>query len=329
MILLPSRGFNGTVLAAFLVAFLTLPLSAQKPAPAAKAESPDFMRFVEAEKTDQLQAAIATYRNAAGVEVDLVGCVHIGDEGYFQTLNQRLDEYDVVLYELVGDPEALKSGAPRKTSPIGFAQKMIKTLLRLEFQLDEIDYQKDHFVHADMTGEDFARAQEENGESMLSVLLNGAMKKMEEAQKNGGAPDANMAELANIDWGKMIRSLGTEEGANDLKRVMARQFDQMETMTAAFGNEDGESVLLTGRNKVAMDMVRKSVGQGKRRIAVFYGAAHLVDFDQRLKALGFKPSRTTWVTAWDIPKKNGESNVPPQRKEKQPEAAKPRFRAPI
>ena len=49
-----------------------------------------------------LQTAVVRYTSAHGnLVVDLIGAVHVGDRSYYQKLNQQMEQYDVLLYELV------------------------------------------------------------------------------------------------------------------------------------------------------------------------------------------------------------------------------------
>ena len=41
----------------------------------------------------------------------------------------------------------------------------------MDFQLDDVDYQKKNFVHADLDAETFAKMQEEKGESIVGLML--------------------------------------------------------------------------------------------------------------------------------------------------------------
>jgi hypothetical protein len=85
-----------------------------------------------------------------------------------------------------------------------------------------------------------------------------------------------------------------------LRRIMAEQFTDMEVLTAAFGGEEGSS-LITDRNAAALDVLRDQIGRGRRRMAIFYGAAHMDDFDRKLqKDFGLQPGETTWLEAWDL-----------------------------
>ena len=65
----------------------------------------------EQNKPLALQTAIVHFVSARGkrrgATVDLVGAVHVGDDAYYRTLNEKFAEYDVVLYELVA-PEGTR-----------------------------------------------------------------------------------------------------------------------------------------------------------------------------------------------------------------------------
>jgi hypothetical protein len=81
---------------------------------------------------------------------------------------------------------------------------------------------------------------------------------------------------------------------------MAEQFTDMEMLTAAFGGEEG-STLITDRNTAALGVLRREIDRGQRRIAIFYGAGHMDDFDRRLrKDFGLQPRETVWLEAWDL-----------------------------
>lgn len=95
---------------------------------------------------------MATYRKpgeVGGVEVALIGAVHIGEPAYYRKLNELFKNFDALLYELVADPGA---GVPdpkeRGISPISTIQVGMKDSLQLTFQLDEVDYDAKNFVHA-------------------------------------------------------------------------------------------------------------------------------------------------------------------------------------
>ena len=72
----------------------------------AKRLATEFLR-VERDDDDEpktLQTSIVRYAPASGegeLVVDLIGVVHIGDKSYYDELNKRFEDYDVVLYEPV------------------------------------------------------------------------------------------------------------------------------------------------------------------------------------------------------------------------------------
>jgi len=85
-----------------------------------------------------------------------------------------------------------------------------------------------------------------------------------------------------------------------LRRLMAEQFSDMDVLTATFGGEEG-STLITDRNAAALDVLRRQIAKGTRKIAIFYGAAHMDDFDRRLREdFSLQPGETVWLEAWDL-----------------------------
>ena len=78
----------------------------------AKGPQKHFLRVGKStnETPEKLQVAISKYhsKEKPGLEVSLVGAIHIADKEYFAELNKEFEQYDAVLYELV---------APKKHSP--------------------------------------------------------------------------------------------------------------------------------------------------------------------------------------------------------------------
>ena len=65
-----------------------------------------------------------------------------------------------------------------------------------------------------------------------------------------------------------------------LKRVIANQLEMNDTLAALEG--PAGSTLISGRNKIALDVLRKQIAAGKRKIAIFYGGGHMPDMDKHL-----------------------------------------------
>jgi hypothetical protein len=223
--------------------------------------------------------------------VDLVAAVHIGDAGYYRQLNDLFEKYEVVLFELVA-PESVavpKGGGNANRNPVSAIQNAMTGALDLQFQLKGIDYTRKNFVHADMSPEEFAKSMDRRGESLLQMVFRAMGYGL--ARPNGNQPMGD---------GELLMALLNKNRALALKRVMARQFDDLEGQMEALSGKDG-STLITERNKKALAVLKKQIEGGKARIAIFYGAGHMRDMQQRLKDdFGLAPISTRWLTAWDM-----------------------------
>jgi len=312
-----------TGLACLAIALWAAPLPAQQvDKPAAKktaakkkivsSKVPAFIRIVRDEKTKEpLRMETATVRyvkrsRKAGskrrkqvVTVDMIGAVHVGERSYYVALNKQFEQYDALLYELVATKGARPPRGAKAASnnPAGFLQNAMKTTLELDHQLELIDYSKKNFVHADLSPDEMAEAMKKRGDNAFTITL-GVLADMirqqsiadAEARKKGGKGQA-----AEVD---LLTMLLDPNGPVKMKRMMAEQM-------AALGPGTGvgktlDQLLIKDRNVAAMKVVREQLEEGKRRLGVFYGAAHLPDFHQRMLAMGFRPRTVTWTTAWDL-----------------------------
>jgi hypothetical protein len=231
----------------------------------------EFIRFVEERNGDaRLESADATYRNKNNVVVHLIAAVHIADPEYFRGLDESFSHYDALLYEMVKPKEM---GAPEKGAPprgmIGMFQHFMTNTLKLQFQLDAINYNRPNFVHADLDWETFEQMQSERGESMLSLMLNSALYSMGRAD----APQIGLPDL--------LGALGSPDRDRQLRLLLARQFKGIDEQITGMEGKDG-TVLLTERNKAAMKALNQTMMKGKKNIGIFYGGAHLRDMEQRL-----------------------------------------------
>lgn len=264
------------------------------------AELPDYIRYKEGKRGARLEVAIRTFTLPSGQTVDLVGAVHIADAAYYQRLNERFDSYDSVLFELVGDPRVLTRDAPAiqarqpAGSGVSFIQQAASRHLDLAFQLGSIDYTKKNMVHADASREEFARMEQERGENVLTLFVSAMQAQMNPANR------AAMRELDNV---ALIRILMSPDSALEFKKALARSFDHMEAMTASMEGPKG-SAILSGRNGIVLGKIQDVLTSRKqRRIAVFYGAAHMPGIEALLiDKLGAKSTAEEWLTAWNMPR---------------------------
>ena len=243
-----------------------------------------------------MDTAVVTYKadgdKHRDVVVDLIGAVHVADADYYQQLNKLFESYDVLLYELVA-PEGTrvpKGGRKEGSSAIGSLQGGLKSVLELEFQLEQIDYTKKNFVHADMSPEEFAKSMKDRGESVFQIILK-AMGQSAAQQATG------RQSVSDID---LLLALLAKDRAFRLKRIMAQQFENMESAISIFEGDEG-STIITERNKKCFEVLQKEIDKGHKRIGIFYGAGHLSDMEQRLADdFGLKRTGETWLVAWDL-----------------------------
>ncbi len=282
------------------------PASSATPKPAA-AQPPEttpptgFIRFVEGEESDSLDTAIVTYESPQKVRVDLVGAIHIADKAYFDALNQRFTRYDAVLYELVGPPihDLDKADRDKLTQSrerlawVGQLQTQMKDTLKLHGQLEGIDYKAKNFVHADMDTTQFTDTQEQKQESFLSLYFKAAMAQKEVHAKNG--VDSDAAGLVML-----LKVLTAKDSSTGLKRMLAKQFETVGDIMAGVESSGG-TVIVGERNRVALEVLDKQIAAGKKSLAIFYGAAHLGDMEERLLKKGYQKTKVEWLESWDLP----------------------------
>ena len=257
----------------------------------------DFVRYVKVGDGGHLDTAITTYEKD-GITVIFYGAVHIADKAIYQEMNKRFATCDALLYELVGpdDYRPTKDRDQGGFNPVAMLQLGMKRSMGLTFQLDEVDYQPDNFVHADMTQEEFQSSMLERGESLMSIMfdmmVNGM--KMQRAQQEAGDGGSKSPSY------DLVKAFRSREGQHLMRVTFAAQLEQMEMM-AAGGNG---STLLEGRNEKCLRVLRREIANGKKRLGIYYGAAHLPHMEQRLvQGMGFKKVAHEWLVAWDCKKR--------------------------
>jgi hypothetical protein len=286
-------------LAAWLALLLAARLAsaAEGPAPDDKAPG-QFLRLTRDKDGAPLalETAIVRCASAAGGRraptVDLVAAIHIADKSYYERLNREFEGYDAVLYELVApeNARAPRPGDPADKHPISLLQNGMKDILALEFQLKGIDYTRRNMVHADMSPDEFAESMRKRGETAMTMLIR--MIGYALTQSDDSADGASN--------GQLLLALFDKNRALALKRILAEQFVQSGGVLTALEGPAG-STLLSGRNKVALETLREEIAKGKRKIAIFYGAAHMPDFQKRLRdEFGMTPVSTRWLAAWNL-----------------------------
>src|SRR4029077_20076365 len=77
----------------------------------------------------------------------------------------------------------------KSDNPINQFQHLLKDVLDLDFQLDDIDYSKPNFVHADMDAEAFQKMQEDRGETFQELIIKQVLKALSSPHDEKQAPD--------------------------------------------------------------------------------------------------------------------------------------------
>jgi len=256
----------------------------------------DFARFVKVGDGGHFDTAITTYKKG-DVELILFGAVHIADQACYDALNDRFAACDALLYELVGPPDYRPTKDREEGfNPLAMLQKGLKTSMELSFQLDVIDYGPANFVHADMTTEEFEKSMAERGESLLSIMMEMMMSGMKMQREAIDAEGGNAQAPPAVD---LVKAFRTGEGRHTLRMLFASQLEQIELMAA--GGKSGEGgTLIQGRNEKCLEVLAREMAAGKKKLGIYYGAAHLPHMEQRLvRDLGFQKINHEWLVAWD------------------------------
>ena len=251
-----------------------------------------------------------------GTTVDLIGAIHLGEEQYYEVLNRKFKQYDVLLFEAVMPAEAVRRGlrpggrggsgrrladdqrwteAKVGLQAISVLQLGMKDALGLHFQLVGVDYSPRNFVHADMTQEEFEASMARRGESFSEILAR-EMGKAALAQQNIN-PVAQQLDL--------LLSLMASDRLYRVRRIAAVELTKANEGDA-FAEADGTSTIITERNLKALEVLQQQLRKGRKRIGVFYGAGHFPDMETRLKdEFGYERQSEEWTTAWHLadPKK--------------------------
>ena len=259
--------------------------------------SPQFLRLTrDSNRTPlTLETAVVRYTSSheknSDLTVDLVAAIHIADKSYYQQINRELKTYDAVLYELVATEESKTPHPNDREShhPLSLVQNGMKDLLGLEFQLKGIDYTCNNMIHADMSPDQFAQSMQQRGESLTTMFVRMVGYALARQNAANGQQSSQIL-LAFFDKNRTLK----------LKRIVAEEFEDGEDSMAALEGPTG-STLITGRNQVALEVLRKEIAAGKKKIAIFYGAAHMPDFQKHLQAeFGLAPTDTRWLVAWNL-----------------------------
>ncbi len=284
---------------ASLLGFVSPEFAAARQDTPASSEPAGTTRFIRVTGAEDHPAALETSvvrysdGNRPGIFVDLVAAVHIGEADYYATLNELFKSYDVVLYELVAEAGTRipRGGQRQTTNPIALLQTTARGFLGLESQLERIDYTRKNLRHADLSPADLAEKMRQRGDTGWSLALGAIADVWEQADSPKSLPDPSPAGMEHL--------LDLLSDPLRAKRFMARQFGDPAVLETGLGQTLNQ-LIVHDRNEAAVEVLDDELKQGSRKIAVFYGAAHMPDFEQRLASRGFQRSGQSWLAAWDL-----------------------------
>jgi hypothetical protein len=276
-----------------MTVFSALALSLGLATPSFAGDETAFTRFKTGGKegSGALQIAQATYRNPkTGVDIVLYGVVHIADKAYYKAVDKELGTYDAVLWEGV-KPGKKKVKPDESMAGIGEMQKIMCELLDLTFQKDGINYKgRNNFVWADMNMDQLQEAFGDDAQKGLGGMMSPGMMKQLGPLLKMGAPLIKFLLKSNPTMRSKMKLQFAQQLAN------AGNGGQMPGMGEKF-----QEVILIKRNEVVMKFLKKQLKITKKgSIAIFYGAAHMPDFHERLAKMGYTQVKKEWKDAWQV-----------------------------
>lgn len=251
-----------------------------------------FTRLVRGEDGElkSFDTSLVTFVSQDGSQrVTLVGAIHIGEAGYYKTLNEKFTQFDAVLFEMVGDGDPRPASAKESRGIVGSVQRLSAEMMGLEFQIGSINYNAENFVHGDMSATEFKDAMKKRGDGLLVWYA-----------RSVGYGNAQRSETSAEDLRNLMDLIVSPDKSKALRRMSAENMADIKSTTKPVEGKNGSS-LIRDRNDKALKVLREQLDSGKKNVAIFYGAAHLPDFAQKLQEdFGMKPEKIEWIPCWKL-----------------------------
>eukprot|EP00980_Cylindrotheca_fusiformis_P006028 scaffold1293_cov205-Cylindrotheca_fusiformis.AAC.1 len=268
----------------------------------------------------------------------------------FYNSNDFNQRFDHVHYELLVDDELLKykEGAWKLEKPI-MASANDQNIARShgwECQASRIDYTNPKWIHADLTRQEFLKAADKDASTSRGPLW-----KLAGPESSSTAAEAVSALLVgpptlSYSTPFLKRRLFTnlfipgESFANSLRAVLWMTVPSPElsiilldwssllkggtnpnalsqVLVSSTGSNNNESsswsLLVSKRNDHALKVLQKTLSDSpaSSSTALLYGSSHCPDLHSKLNSLGYRPTKTTWRTAWSVQESEGEDSLLP------------------
>jgi hypothetical protein len=255
----------------------------------------------------ELQVAVRQFapQGTSQPVVWLAGVSHVGESNYYARLQKLLDAQELVLFEGVTDRASRAAGRrafERSEEELGSLQTTMAESLGLAFQLDTIDYERPNFRNSDLTIEELSQLIAKEGRPGGTPS-----KTMEEFQKLMEMMEGNSLIGALVGAGmKLIGSSPKLQAM--MKLAMIEMLGRFKGDMSQFQGLPPEwqrliDVLVRARNEAVMKDLRAELRKRSpaKSIAIFYGAAHMEDFERRLvEEMNYRPTRELWLPAFSV-----------------------------
>ncbi len=280
---------------------------AAKAAPEAPRLTPGYTRLVrEKDGVFACEIAARTLRpeTGDGPAVTLVGAIHIGTADYYAALQRELEAHDIVLFEGVADdPAKFRDKRKPGKAPKRDAYASMAKALGLVTQMSALDYDRKHFVHADLSMkrmremlEAEVKAGGEAGAEAGMALINLGL--LDSMLSGGGFLSGLMdSAVARLESDRLLQ-------ADTLLRMAVAEKETQPLSKFWPGAERLQRLILEDRNTEVMRRLAEQMAKkpgAPRTLAIFYGAAHLRDLEKRLtRDLGYRFESDRWIRAFDV-----------------------------
>ncbi len=281
--------------------------------PVASRTPTDFLRL----QTDEYKNPIALQTATAKfvllddhgneeLAVVLESVIHVADSSYFRGFDQRFEQYDSVLYESILKPKQGKSDDNDSEQPGGLEilQQLSTGTLGLAYQFDEVNYQADNMLNADLSPEEISERMQEREKSattLFSDLLNYIFQKIDTARnRQAGTVENGSSGNRPGGIGMDLSVLTDPDGIMKIRRAMATVLVSSGLLESPLPPSI-HRLIIGDRNDRAMSVLDAEIKKGKHRIAIFFGVGHMADFERRLALeYGMKKVSVNWRNAWDL-----------------------------
>lgn len=216
----------------------------------------------------------------------LVSAAHIGEASYYKAIQKLLDEQSLVLYEGVKKDEPAKADAdPKKPFPNKGKSTYLEfaKAVGLDFQLDDIDYDRKTFKNCDLTWDEVKKLSAKEGKATRDTV-----------NQVGQLLDANSAQARMLE--AVLTEIRKDPAEQAAMRVFLAEFlSKPGAMDKILGSQT-TNVLIRERNAKVLHELRNDASQPS--IAIFFGAGHMADMEHRLIVNDhYRPQESVWFQA--------------------------------